>query len=674
MWVELERGCKPVPLLDYVNIRQGTASTPSFSHGNTLPLTQRPFGMAAFAPQTARGGNWFYHPDAATLDGVRLTHQPSPWVGDFGALLLTPQAGEPSFAPQSAYSPADALLAPHYMRLDFLRCGCTFELTPTARGAIMRYAFANDADAPFLSLLPIAGNATFTADAPHNRLYGTTDHISVPTETAPFCMHFVLEFDGDVLWEHSTLSGDGAHVALASPSGTVRLSTSYISAAQALKNLQSECGKQPFDTLVAQAADAWESLLSRVQIDTDDTALRRTFYSCLYRTLLFPHKAYEWDADHNPVHFDPNAGGVKAGYAYTNNGFWDTYRTVYPLLSLVAPDILPEILQGFLQSYRDCGWLPRWPSMREFGIMPGTLIDAVLADGAVKGMLSRDDMALALTAMRKHAENEGAHPFGRRAVAFYQKHGFVPNTVPESVTQTLDYAYGDFCIAQMAALLGDKQTEDIYRRRAQNYRHLYDPATDFMRGRNEAGEMTDPETFEPFAWGGDYTEGGAWQSSFAVPHDIDGLASLYGGRDAFLQKLDTLFGTPPHYSVGAYGFVIHEMAEMAACDYGQCAISNQPSFHYPWLYAALGEADKATYWVQRMAREVFSADADGFPGDEDNGTMAAWFIFAVLGFYPLCPGRAEYIRTAPLVQAASIRGKAVPYAQSGTHFSQKDLT
>ena len=186
--------------------------------------------------------------------------------------------------------------------------------------------------------------------------------------------------------------------------------------------------------------------------------------------------------------------------------------------------------------------------------------------------------------------------------------------------------------------------------------------------------MTDPASFDPLAWGGDYTEGGAWQSSFAVPHDIDGMAALYGGRETFLQKLDTLFCTPPHYTVGAYGFVIHEMEEMAACDYGQCAISNQPSFHYPWRYAALGESDKATYWVHRMARKVFSAAADGFPGDEDNGTTAAWFLFAALGFYPLCPGRAAYIRIAPLVKAASICGKAVPYAQTGTQFSQSDLT
>lgn len=662
--------------LEYVNIRQGTASVSRFSHGNTLPLTQRPFGMAAFAPQTERKNQWFYHPDDRCLEGVRLTHQPSPWVGDFGTLILLPQAGTKAFEPWlrwSGYRPEEAVLSPHYMKLDFLRCGCTFELTPTERGAMIRYAFPDDCADPTLSLIRVEGNMTFTPDEANRRLYGTTDYIRIATEQPPFCMHFVLEFDEGFSWERSEQAADGAHVALCAKRGTVRMGISFISAEQALSNLQSECGTQSFDQAKAEAAAVWEEMLGRVTIETADDALCRTFYSCLYRTLLFPNKTYEW-ADGAPVHFDPHNGGVKAGYMYTNNGFWDTYRTVYPLLSLVAPDILPEILQGYLQNYRDCGWLPRWPSMREFGIMPGTLIDAVLADGAVKGMLSKEDLATALEGMRHHAEVQGTAPFGRQAVAFYGEHGYVPRSVKESVNQTLDYAYGDFCIAQIADLLGDTAVAEEYRRRAQNYRNLYDPVTDFMRSRDEEGHMTDPATFDPYAWGGDYAEGSAWQSSFAIPHDLDGMVELYGGRDAFLKKLDTLFNQPPLYHVGAYGFEIHEMSEMAACDYGQCAISNQPSFHYPWLYAALGETEKATYWVQRMAREVFSAEADGFPGDEDNGTMAAWYIFAVLGFYPLCPGRAEYIRTAPMVQAAAIRGKAIPFAKTCPQFSQSDLT
>ncbi len=664
-------------LLDYVNIRQGTASVPRFSHGNTLPLVQRPFGMAAFAPQTEQKGNWFYHPADRALEGVRLTHQPSPWVGDFGTLLLLPQAGaNKAFNPHlrwSGYRPEEAVLQPHYMKLDFLRCGCCFELTPTERGAAIRYAFPEEVT-PFLSLLRVEGGITVTPDAENRRIYGTTDYIKVPAQNAPFCMHFVLEFDHGFSWEDSVTAEDGAHVALTSRCGTVRLGVSFISAEQALRNLQRECGERSFDQLKEDAAAAWESLLGRVEITADDEELRRTFYSCLYRTLLFPNKTYEYDANGTPVHFDAQSATVKAGYMYTNNGFWDTYRTVYPLFSLILPDILPEILQGYLQGYRDSGWLPRWPSMREFGIMPGTLIDAVLADGAVKGMLSPDDLATALKGMRHHAEEEGVHPFGRQAVAFYREHGYVPRSVKESVNQTLDYAYGDFCIAQIADLLGEEAVATEYRQRAKNYRNLYDPATDFMRSRDEEGRMTAPETFDPFAWGGDYTEGSAWQNSFAVPHDLDGMVALYGGRDAFLKKLDTLFNQPPQYHVGAYGFEIHEMTEMAACDYGQCAISNQPSFHYPWLYAALGEPEKATYWIHRMANEVFSYRADGFPGDEDNGTMAAWFLFAALGFYPLCPGRAEYIRAVPMVKSAVIRGKAIPYENISPVFSQEDLT
>ena len=662
--------------LQYVNIRQGTASVSRFSHGNTLPLTQRPFGMAAFAPQTDAKGNWFYHPNDRCLEGVRLTHQPSPWVGDFGTLILMPQAGDnkafESWRRWSGYRPEEAVLQPHYMKLDFLRCGCTFELAPTERGALIRYAFKDENIPPFLSLLRVNGNITVTPDSARNRIYGTVDYINVPSpQNLPFCMHFVLEFEQGFSWEDSEVAADGAHVALTAHEGTIRLGTSFISAEQALFNLQSECGT--FDEVKAQGEAVWEELLGRLTVTTDDETVRRTVYTCLYRTLLFPNKTYELDADGNPWHFDAQSATVKAGYMYTNNGFWDTYRTVYPLVSLLLPDRWPEIWQGDLQGYRDSGWLPRWPSMRECGIMPGTLIDAVLADGAVKGMLSPDDLATALAGMRRHAEEEGVHPFGREAVAFYREHGYVPRSVKESVNQTLDYAYGDWCVAQIADLLGETAVADEYRRRAQNYRNLYDPVTDFMRSRDEDGNMTDPATFDPVAWGGDYTEGSAWQNSFAVPHDLDGMVALYGGREAFLNKLDTLFNQPPHYGVGAYGFEIHEMTEMAACDYGQCAISNQPSFHYPWLYAALGEPEKATYWIHRMATEVFSFRNDGFPGDEDNGTMAAWYLFAALGFYPLCPGRAEYVRATPLVEAAAIRGKAIPYENISPVFTQEDL-
>ena len=238
----------------------------------------------------------------------------------------------------------------------------------------------------------------------------------------------------------------------------------------------------------------------------------------------------------------------------------------------------------------------------------------------------------------------------------YLKLGYVPfDEQRESVNLTLDAAYGDFCIAQIAAVLDHPEIEKEYRERAKNYRTLFDPETGFMRPRDSQGNFR-PD-FSPFSWGRDYTEASAWQTSTFVPHDIEGLAQLHGGVEKLVKKLDDIFNTPPIYEVGGYGSEIHEMSEMAAVNFGQCAISNQPSFHIPYMYAALGKVEKTNYWVKKICDELFTSDADGFPGDEDNGTMAAWYIFSCLGLYPLCPGKPEYIRSQMLVKSAKIVGK-----------------
>jgi predicted alpha-1,2-mannosidase len=289
--------------------------------------------------------------------------------------------------------------------------------------------------------------------------------------------------------------------------------------------------------------------------------------------------------------------------------------------------------------------------------MPSTLIDAVIAEAAVNGIGSRETLENALRGMLNHANNEAPEArYGRNGISSYLKYGYVPREEHrESVNLTLDFAYGDWCIAQVARALGHEELVEEYSRRALNYRHLFDPQSGFMRGRDKDGHMA--SFFDPVAWGGEYTEGSAWQSSFAVPHDVEGLADLYGGRDKLLEKLDALFAEPPHYRVFGYGGEIHEMTEMALIDFGQMAISNQPSFHLPYLFAALGEQGKTDYWVERLARETFSSAPDGYPGDEDNGTTSAWYILATLGLYRLCPGSTEWVHSKRLVRSVKLLGQ-----------------
>ena len=671
----------------FVNTKQGSKSTHRYSNGNTLPLVQLPFGMASFAPQTESDKRWYYHPDSRSLEGIRLTHQPSPWIADYGAFVLMPQnkkLGASGNSRWSGYRPEDAVLTPYYLKTRFLRSRSDFELTPTERGACVKITFDEDGD-NYLSVLPVTGWYSFRLDG--NTLYASTNmHMS--GEAVKFKSYLVIRFPENSVDPEGTLTscgkgfkkakkahgiGRGIHIKLNNKTTEIKLAISYISFEQALKNLDSELSGKSFSEVENAAEEKWEECLSRIRIESDDEKLIKTFYSCMYRAFLYPHKCYEY-ADGKPVHYCPHDGSVHGGVRYTDNGFWDTYRTVYPLFSLIAKDELREMLKAFINEYRESGWLPRWLSIGECGCMPSTLIDAVICDGAVKGFIDKADLETALEGMIHHSEkNSGKRNFGRNGAETYCKLGYVPyDEEKESVNLTLDAAYGDWCIAEIAKILGKTDTESKYRKRALNYQNLFDKETGFMRAKNKKGEFR-PD-FTPFGWGRDYTEGSAWQTSFAVPHDIEGLAELYGGREKLIEKIDELFAAPPEYEVIGYGSEIHEMTEMAAVDFGQCAISNQPSFHIPYIYSALGDVEKTAYWVKKLCDNAFSYENDGFPGDEDNGTTAAWFIFSVLGLYPFCPGKPEFVKGVKQVEKAFIGEKELDINRfSSNNIQYKDL-
>ena len=649
--------------INLVNIRQGTKSEHRFSHGNALPLVQRPFGMNALTLQTEKNGGWFYQPDAKCLEGIRLTHQPSPWVNDYGTFLMTPQndvIADSSEAAWSGYRPKEAILTPSYIKVRFLRSMCDFEAVPTERGAVCRLTFLKDCKS-CLSLLPVKGNYTYKLLPEKNEIIGTTTGHSYDI-AENFKMFFVLRFkEGDVDFDATTLKGQNdteeaaLHIYLNHAVVEYSLATSYISAELAEEAIRREINGRSLEDIHAENDVIWEEHLGRIDAEFDSEKVERTFYTCLWRTFLYPHKGYEIDQAGNIVHYVPADGSVHAGVRYTGNGFWDTYRTVYPLFAMIAPKEYAEMLEAYVNEYLDGGWLPRWLGIGELGCMPSTLIDAVIAHAVVNGIGDYKLWQTALEGMLKHANQAAPLPrFGRNGVEAYCKYGYVPREdYKESVNLTLDAAYGDWCIAVVAETLGRKDLLKEYQLRAKNYRNLFDSETGFMRGRDKNGTMD--IDFDPCKWGGEYTEAAAWQTSFSVPHDLEGLAELMGGRDALLAKLDELFATPPVYRVGACNREIHEMTEFAALDYGQCAINNQPSFHIPYIYAYFGEIEKARYWVHKMALEAFSDEPDGFPGDEDNGSMAAWYVFACLGKYPLCPGKRQLVEIPGLARSYTIR-------------------
>ncbi|MBE6705424.1 MAG: glycoside hydrolase family 92 protein [Ruminococcaceae bacterium] len=660
-------------LTDYVNIKQGTDSTHRYSNGNTLPLVQHPFGFASFAPQTASyRGAWFYHPSDRSLEGIRLTRQPSPWISEQGAICILAQRGEPAVKADmrwSGFRPEETVLKPHYMKYRLLRPRATLELAPTNSGACIRTSFDDENGENYISVLPVGTPCFFETCG--NTVKGYVECVSDQKKRENAKVYFVLAFrDGDVsevVSDNESVKGRekswygrnaACHVRLAKKCVEFKISTSLISADQALVNLEREHTYSDFDSLCKDNERLWEEHLSRISISSSDEDILRTFYSCLYRAYLYPHRAYEYDENGEAVHYSPGKDTVCKGYRYTDNGFWDTYRTVYSMLPLIAEDEYKKMIEGFITDYKNDGWLPCWTATEPKKCMPSTMIDAVLADAAQRGALCGESLELALEAMIKHANVKSEYPqYGRDGCEEYVKLGYVPNSYIESVNLTLDASYGDWCIARIAKILGKEDIVKEYSARAKNYKNIFDKETGFMRSRDADGNWRDD--FTPESWGRDYTEASAWQTSFAVQHDLEGLAALHGGTEKFLKKLDDFFAQPPIYDVGGYHTEIHEMTEMASRDWGQCAISNQPSFHIPFIYAYFGKKDKTEYWVNRICKEGFSSGDDGYPGDEDNGTTACWYLFSAMGFYPITPGNAKYIRFKGIVDGVKICGKTI---------------
>ena len=629
------------PILESIDTRFGTASKHAFSRGNTLPYTGVPFGMNYFVPQTSdQESSWFFDPHLPIFQGIRLTHQPSPWIGDYSWLLMTPVVGEISsdslFHRQSSYAQDKASFQPHYLKIFSLRYQIETQLSPTCYGASVRI---EQKQGKALSLYLHAADE-LTVEQVDKRTLALRQEGETETNKSPLVMYTALAFSVEIL--SITQEGQDWRIDLAGAETQVQLATSFISKEQALFNLP----RKDFEETKSDAKASWENLLGRFDVVETGSVDRTFFDHCLYRLFLFPQTFYEVNEQGETIHIDLASGTIKPGLLFTNNGFWDTFRTSFPLFSLIIPEYYRQFLEGFLNSYRDTGYLPKWLAPDERGMMPGTLIDGLIADSACKDMAPdlEEEFLKAMLETATKADPKAIN--GRHGLSQYQELGYLSTDYHESVSHTLDYAYSDFCIASCAKKRGKIEIAETYKAASQNYRHLFDAETGYMRARDSQGNFR-PD-FSPYSWGRDYAECSAVQATLGVLHDISDLIQLMGGKETFSNYLLKACQDTPLFETTGYGYEIHEMSEMATAPFGQLAISNQPSFHIPYLFRYSDYPDYTALLIKTLRQTAFQPSWEAYPGDEDNGSLSAWYIWSALGFYPTCPGKPSYDLGIPL--------------------------
>ena len=646
----------------------GTQSSYALSTGNTYPSVSLPWGMNAWSAQTGKNGDgWMYSYNADKIRGFKQTHQPSPWINDYGCFSLMPVSGkmrwdEESRASWFSHKAEEAhpysysvYLADHHTDAAF---------TPTERGAIFRFHFKGT-DSSWLVVDGFAKGSYIKIIPAENKIIGYTSYNSggVPEN---FKSYFILTFSKPFkvahTWRGKELAGDtleitakhaGAIVGFGAEAGgqivEVKAASSFISFNQAQLNLDREIGNSDFSAIEAKAKATWNKELSRITIQDENIDAIRTFYSCLYRVLLFPRMFYEVNAGGETVHYSPYNGKVLPGYMFTDNGFWDTFRAVFPFFNLMYPSQNAKIMEGLANTYKESGWLPEWASPGHRDCMIGSNSASLIADAYLKGVRGFDIETL-YEAMKKNADNEGPlGSVGRKGAPFYNQSGYVPNDagINESAARTLEYAYADFCLYRLASALKKPAGEiERWRRQSMNYKNLFYKPNLLMAGRSKTGQF--PLNFNPFKWGGDFTEGNAWHYTWSVFQDMEGLKQLMGGDAQFVSMLDSVFNLPPVYDESYYGQVIHEIREMQIMNMGQYAHGNQPIQHMPYLYQYSSQPQKTAYWVREIMNRMYKASPDGYCGDEDNGQTSAWYVFSALGFYPVSPGTNEYVLGVPM--------------------------
>ena len=659
--------------VDYINPLMGTASNFTLSTGNTYPSISLPWGMNCWMPQTGKmGDGWAYTYDAIKIRGFKQTHQPSPWINDYGQFAVMSVVGKRVFKEDdraSWFSHKAEVAKPYYYSVYLADPDVTTEITPTERAAGLRFTFPKT-DSAFL-VIDAMDNGSYVKIIPEeNKIIGYTTKNSggVPDN---FRNYFVLVFDqpfanvavfnGDGLEDNKVEAREthvgavvGFKIAKRGDQVYARVASSFISPEQAEINLK-EIGSDDFETVKAKAKAIWNKELDRVKAEGGTVDQTRTFYSCIYRTMLFPRKFYELDAAGKIMHYSPYNGQVLPGYMFTDNGFWDTFRAVFPLFNLLHRELNEHIQAGLVNAYKESGFLPEWQSPGHRDCMIGSNSASIVADAYLQGLRGYDIDTL-YAAVLKNTTHEGpVQSVGRKGYKYYNEIGYVPYNVGinENAARTLEYAYDDHCIYLLAKALNRPQSEiDLFAKRSQNYKNIFDPAHKLMHGKNLDGSWS--ANFNPFKWGDAFTEGNSWHYTWGVFQDIQGLMDLMGGKKEFITMLDSVWIVPPVFDASYYTSVIHEIREMQIMNMGNYAHGNQPIQHMIYLYQYAGEPWKTQYWVREAMNRLYFATPDGYCGDEDNGQTSAWYVWSAMGCYPVCPGTDQYVLGAPLFRKMTL--------------------
>ena len=665
--------------VDYVSTLVGTQSKFELSTGNTYPATALPWGMNFWTPQTGKmGDGWAYTYDADKIRGFKQTHQPSPCMNDYGQFAIMPITGGLVFDQDrraSWFSHKAEVAKPYYYKVYLADHDVTTELVPTERAAMFRFTYPETKNS--YVILDAFDKGSYIKVIPEeNKIigYSTKNSGGVPEN---FKNYFVVQFDkpftftstvseNRILPNETEAKGNhtGAVIGFATKKGEIvhaRVASSFISPEQAELNLK-ELGNKTFDQLVSSGRNIWNREMGKVEIEDDNIDNLRTFYSCLYRSMLFPRSFYEIDAKGQVMHYSPYNGKVLPGYMFTDTGFWDTFRCLFPFLNLMYPSMNRKMQEGLVNAYKESGFLPEWATPGHRDCMVGNNSASVVADAYIKGLRGYDIETL--WEALKHGTN--AHlrgtASGRLGYESYNQLGYVANNIGigQNVARTLEYAYNDWTIYALGKKLGKPADEiEIYKKRAQNYKNVYHPERKLMVGKDDKGVFN--PNFDAVDWSGEFCEGNSWHWSFCVFHDPQGLIDLMGGKKEFNTMMDSVFVIPGKLGMESRG-MIHEMREMQVMNMGQYAHGNQPIQHMVYLYNYSGEPWKTQYRVREIMDKLYTAAPDGYCGDEDNGQTSAWYVFSALGFYTVCPGTDEYVVGSPLFKSAKLHlenGKTV---------------
>jgi len=657
--------------VEWINPLMGTQSKYDLSNGNTYPAIALPWGMNFWTPQTGKmGDGWQYTYDSYKINGFKQTHQPSPWMNDYGQFAIMPLTGKLKVSQNgraSWFSHKAEIARPYYYSVYLADHDVTTEITPTERAAQFQFTYPKT-DSSYIVVDALDRGSYIKVIPGEKKIVGySTKYARGPLKN--FKNFFVIYVDKPIttaqVYSDSTLA-DGTELTAKHASAVIgfktakgekvhlRVASSFISIEQAELNLQREVGKDSFDVTKTKAKAVWNKTLSRLAVEGGTVDETRTFYSCLYRMLFFPNKMYEIDAQGKVIHYSAQNGQVLPGYKFAGTGFWDTFRALYPFLNLVYPSINKEMQEGLINDYKEGGWLPEWSSPGYSAVMIGNNSASVVSDAYIKGVRGYDINKL-YEALLHGANNKGPAATGREGVEYYNSLGYVPYDVKinENAARTLEYANDDFAIYKLGKALGRPTSEtDIYKKRSMNYKNLFDPSTGLMRGKNKDGQFQSP--FNPFKWGDAFTEGNSWHYTWSVFQDVQGLVDLMGGKQKFVAKLDSVFTLPPTFDDSYYGEVIHEIREMQIAGMGQYAHGNQPIQHMPYLYNYAGEPWKTQLHVRDVLNKLYKATPDGYCGDEDNGQTSAWYVFSAMGFYPVTPSSDQYVLGAPLFKKVTL--------------------